>query len=382
MCDTLAMKREGCVWFAKNSDREPGEAQRVEVRDAVKGDAAPSLQCTYIEIPQVPDRRAVVLSRPDWMWGAEMGVNDAGVVIGNEAVFSRGMLRKGESLLGMDLVRLGIERSASAEEAAAIMTGLLEKFGQGGPAGYADKRFRYDNSFLIADRKSILVLETAGREWALKNVSDVWSISNTYTIRADYDAASAGTSGDFKSRHEALAMPRLACAENRRAATFAAASTLMQAMSLGALATMMRRHAGGDGFDNGSNNDVCMHAAGIFRPHASTASMIVKLGPAAPPRMAFTGAIHPCLSLFKPIGFKMPSATLLGPHLFETGLQMARRAARDPSFRAAVRRSIELVEPALLDAVEAGRIDEAEEIASSWMTQSSINLGEIRTAAR
>lgn len=35
MCDTLALRKAGAVWFAKNSDREPGEIQRVERHAAV-----------------------------------------------------------------------------------------------------------------------------------------------------------------------------------------------------------------------------------------------------------------------------------------------------------------------------------------------------------
>lgn len=63
------------------------------------------LQCTYIQIPQVERTHAVVLSKPAWMWGAEMGANDQGVCIGNEAVWTREPVAPGEALLGMDLVR-------------------------------------------------------------------------------------------------------------------------------------------------------------------------------------------------------------------------------------------------------------------------------------
>lgn len=63
------------------------------------------LQCTYIQIPQVEQTHAVILSKPAWMWGAEMGANDQGVCIGNEAVWTREQVVPGEALLGMDLVR-------------------------------------------------------------------------------------------------------------------------------------------------------------------------------------------------------------------------------------------------------------------------------------
>lgn len=65
-----------------------------------------SLQCTYIEIDQVPKTYAVVLSRPAWLWGAEMGANEHGVCIGNEAVWGKEEVCDEEALLGMDLVRL------------------------------------------------------------------------------------------------------------------------------------------------------------------------------------------------------------------------------------------------------------------------------------
>ena len=65
------------------------------------------LQCTYIEIDQASKTLAVILSKPAWMWGAEMGANEAGVCIGNEAVWTQlnGEDDFTERLLGMDLVR-------------------------------------------------------------------------------------------------------------------------------------------------------------------------------------------------------------------------------------------------------------------------------------
>lgn len=64
-------------------------------------------QCTYVSIPQVRQTHAVVLSKPAWCWGAEMGANEHGLCVGNEAVWTKVMSEddKIERLIGMDLVR-------------------------------------------------------------------------------------------------------------------------------------------------------------------------------------------------------------------------------------------------------------------------------------
>lgn len=130
MCDTLVLRSGGATWFAKNSDREPAETQRLIRLPAVSGDSAAKVRTTYLEIPQTSHRHGVILSQPAWLWGAEMGVNDKGVAIGNEAVFTRLTQRDGEALLGMDLLRLGLERGSSAREALSVITGLQERHGQ------------------------------------------------------------------------------------------------------------------------------------------------------------------------------------------------------------------------------------------------------------
>ncbi|GAG77671.1 unnamed protein product, partial [marine sediment metagenome] len=48
-----------------------------------------TVQCSYLTIPQVSETARVLLCQPFWMFGAEMGANEYGVVIGNEAIFTR-----------------------------------------------------------------------------------------------------------------------------------------------------------------------------------------------------------------------------------------------------------------------------------------------------
>ncbi|MEP5930003.1 MAG: hypothetical protein ABJ325_21380, partial [Nitratireductor sp.] len=148
-------------------------------------------RCTYIEIAQARRTHAVLLSRPFWMWGAEMGTNEHGVVIGNEAVHAKIAPSPTPSLIGMDLLRLGLERGASAEEALDVITSLLEQHGQGGNCAHKG-RFEYHNAFIIADARDAFVLETVGREWAVERVAARRSISNAYTIGRNFERASQG----------------------------------------------------------------------------------------------------------------------------------------------------------------------------------------------
>lgn len=196
MCDTMVAGPEatkaGALLFAKNSDRGANEAQYLAFSPRATHTPGTTLRCTYIDIPQASETHAVLLSRPFWMWGAEMGTNEHGLTIGNEAVFARIAPQKEEALLGMDLLRLGLERAKTAEEALDVITTLLAAHGQGGNCAHLGK-FEYHNSFLIADPGgAAYVLETVGREWAAERIHGFRSISNTYTIGAKFDRASEG----------------------------------------------------------------------------------------------------------------------------------------------------------------------------------------------
>ncbi len=296
MCDTLGkILPTGTALFAKNSDRSPNEPQVAEFR-AARENAKKTLQATYIEIPEVAYCHATLLSRPVWMWGAEMGVNGQGVCIGNEAVFTKGPYQK-TGLTGMDLVRLGLERGSTAKQALEVILDLLARYGQGGNCGY-DHSFAYDNAFLIMDRQAVYILETAGKKWAYKQVAQ-GSISNRLALGRDADAYSGGVPCDFAGIHLEPVFSFFSGSEKRLRLT---AGCLAGGGDAAGMMAALRTHRRPEQSPL-AHADVaspCMHAGGLVGDH-TTASMVVELGQETV--VWLTGSSTPCISLFKPWGF-------------------------------------------------------------------------------
>ena len=296
MCDTTVVVAADRVLFAKNSDRDPNEAQPLEWHPAARHPAGASVRCTHIEIPQVQHTHAVLLSRPFWMWGAEMGANEHGVVIGNEAVFTR-QPNAALGLTGMDLLRLALERSQDAAGALATIVALLEEHGQGGGCGLEDPSFTYHNSFLIADPHTAIVLETADRHWATETVTHgVRAISNGLTIPG------------FAAEHGDRLRTRVCAAADRRALTEARAG---QGPSPAGMAAALRQHgrptAAGPRYSlvNGAMSAPCMHAGGLITASQTTASWVSELSSSGCRHWA-TATAAPCTGLFKPVAVDEP----------------------------------------------------------------------------
>lgn len=327
MCDTFVtfstLNSDPVVVFGKNSDREPNEAQHLVTLPAVEYPPKTQLACTYIRIPQVARTHAVLLSKPFWMWGAEMGVNEHGVAIGNEAVFTLATPAIEPGLLGMDLVRLGLERSHNAREAVDIIVSLLEAYGQGGSSGYT-RDFRYDNSFLIADPRDAWLVETAGREWVAKHITGPYAISNGLSISDDWDLSSIQwlSNSAVREQGENQTSNSFAAAFTDQARTLASGCSIRKSRMLskiGAIAgsslvegatEVLRDHGAsalwGHAGSPPQHKSVCMHSSGSANAISQTnGSLIAILHPTRPICFA-TGTAAPCTSVFKPIWVDLP----------------------------------------------------------------------------
>lgn len=323
MCDTLVAlgnsTKDGSVIFAKNSDRDPNEAHELVSVPRTKHPEGSMVRCTYVEIPQVPETYALLLAKPFWIWGAEMGANEHGVVIGNEAVFTKIPAGKEPGLIGMDYLRLALERAATAREALTVITQLLEKYGQSGNCGFAHK-FYYHNSFLIADPQEAWVLETADRHWAAERVRSVRSISNQITIGNEFDLASAGlveyaiernwcksrSDFDFGRCYSDFIYTRFSDAYNRYCRTSELLAADKGKITVETMMSALRDHRSNHSSkyspDRGlSGADVCKHFSfGPIRIDQSTGSMITHLKPGLNTHWV-TGTSAPCTGLFKPV---------------------------------------------------------------------------------
>ena len=312
MCDTFGITADwsehNVAFFAKNSDRSPNEPHLVMRIPAANHTTGSMVRCTYISIPQIEHTREVILYKPSWIWGAEMGVNDARVAIGNEAVFTKAK-RGVPSLIGMDILRLALERADSAKNAIEVMIKLLIEHGQGGNCGY-DKEFHYDNSFLAADPKETYVLETSGKNYAVIKVDDKYAISNRLSIGKEHILGEGLSPGeDFSRRFTEPVFSHFSASNARRCQVTDRLSPKNDSYELMSILRNHNVNIEGKEFCHCSISSVCMHAGGLIGDH-TTGSLVAVLRPQKPITLWTTGSSTPCISAFKPVFWNSNTAPL------------------------------------------------------------------------
>jgi dipeptidase len=338
MCDTFVappnFTANQATIFGKNSDREPNEAQSI-VRIPKTIHAEKEVKLTFISIPQVQETYEVLLSKPFHIWGAEMGTNEFGLAIGNEAVFTRIKIPKTNTgLTGMDMLRLALERTKTAKEALFYITELIAQYGQDACGGYLDRNFFYHNSFLIADPTESFVLETAGKEWVAERVKSFRSISNGLSIGEEFDFSSPNLventrklfrfskykTFNFSQIYSDLFFTFFGKCKLRQAQSMKEGKSKCDVFDIGNAIAILRTHSiHNHPFDPkySGMDSLCLHAGGITVPSQTTASMVAELRPDKKTSVWLTGTSAPCLSTFKP--FFMNGYSLSGSDWKEPG---------------------------------------------------------------
>ena len=187
MIAAKASSSTGNILYAKNSDRPLNEAQPLVYFPPADHAPGEMVQTSFIKVPQVPHTYGVIGSKLDTFFGCEHGINEWGLVIGNEQVTGREIPERRWGLIGMDILRLTLERCRTAEEAIDCVVDLLETYGTGGDPTV---RIPYFNTnLIIADPSEAFIFESHQRDWVARKVETTGAIGNCYSIQS-YDRIS------------------------------------------------------------------------------------------------------------------------------------------------------------------------------------------------
>jgi dipeptidase len=268
MCDTFVALKEatanGSVLLAKSADTEVNEAQHLLKLPRKEYSVGALVRVTHLVIPQPRVTYEVVIDKSFWLYGGEIGVNEHGVAVGNEAVFSKLDSDK-DGVVLIDLLRLILERCANRHEAVDLVAHLLATYGQGGNCELRGNS-HFDGSFIVSDQNGAVVIETAGREWAAREVRGFDSISNDYTIGSDWDRSSFkinGSKPDFGDTVGDAERARCVGAVERRKMSYDYLGARKGKISVRTMADLLRFTGEGDyvPYADEFPTRVCMHAA-------------------------------------------------------------------------------------------------------------------------
>jgi len=325
MCDTLAALKPvtagGGTLFAKSADCEVNEANalvRIPGRKHVAGEA---LRITHLVLPQARETYEVLLTKAFWTYGCEMGVNEHGLCMGEEAVFTTEMAaEKRDGIIGPDLMRIALERSRTCREAIDLMVRLLEEYGQGGSAELKGNS-HFDSSFLMADPTEAWIMETAGRKWALRRVESHASISNMLGIHTDWDRCSVSDqkgSLNWAATFGLPGVPDTLGAPQRQAMTYAALEQARGRITVKTIFDALRDH--GHDYDPASapvHSGVCLHAGPQANRWWQADGVMVADIRDRDILVWATATSGNCVSVFKPVFLGLPLPDL-GPLPTET----------------------------------------------------------------
>ena len=291
MSDMLLKMGQNII-FAGNVDRNANEPNLV------------------INVPATEKTNAMLLYKSEGSFGANMGVNSHGVVIGVANAFIRFFGFRSKKITGQSLLRLALENTNNAKDAAKYIASVVAGQEKSGNMGF---------SFLISDREEAYQLEVAGKFYAIKKIEKQMNISNRLRMRDDYTESNmpegknngffmklffakeddAGRS--FRLRFADPFMTYLSGSKTRSDIVNDALTFISVENELSDILRILKSH--NDRSERkkntrGSISSVCMHGK-----NETTGSMVVITRKSKVSTIWVTGSSTPCLSIYKPTFF-------------------------------------------------------------------------------
>eukprot|EP01083_Nonionella_stella_P006523 18965_1 len=329
----VCMKDEtkgGYTALCKNSNRNPNETHEVVIIPEIKIDDSTVIECTYSTVsPPKSHSHRCLLSKPVWMWGAEMGSSSAGVCIATENVYpnSYGSSQRtphGQYLTGMDLLRLALMFGDSALDAVKIIDHYLKHYQQNGSMEWMNNtQTPHYSTFLVADYNELWIVETINQMFvAKKYCHGIHAISNRYMLSSPFDMISTTLTeycdqhninwtrhldiayqfGEWKrtyfddsSKRQQYVQKRLDAISKHRKLNVTDFTKILRSHSV--------RYSDENGIDKGLlGMDICCHGSyGSLRTVNTNGSLICILRRDGTVLNLVTGTSAPCISMFKPI---------------------------------------------------------------------------------
>ncbi len=172
--------RNGVTIVAKNRDLGADSYNAVElVPHRIPSEK--TYRAAYITIPQVKETYKFIGVKSVGRWGFGQGMNEYQVSIVDNDGASMDELAYLKGLHDNDYIRLALERAKTAREAVDVIAALTEKYGQAWNGII----------FTIGDPNEAWVMEVAGYRWVAKRYKNtIMAIANQFQIADDYDLSS------------------------------------------------------------------------------------------------------------------------------------------------------------------------------------------------
>jgi len=136
-----------------------------------------------VQIPEVRHTARVLGWQTPGSWGLQFGANEHQLAVGFSSWKSR-LAMTPSGLDGPDLVRLSLERAASARQGLEVLCEMIERHGQSATQA--------DHIFLLADPREAFVVEATGSHWAVLECQQTRAVCDVALIRQDWQRLSRG----------------------------------------------------------------------------------------------------------------------------------------------------------------------------------------------